>query len=709
MLTQAILACAALAFASSSRAVPPETPKRPVSDQYQGVKVSDDYRWLEDWDSPEVRTWSDAQNAYARSVLDALPSAAAIRARVTELRKSESPDYFDVAWANNRFFALKSQPPKQQPMLVVMDSPDHPEAERVLVDPNEIDAKGTTAIDFFVPSLDGKMVAVSLSEGGSESGTVYVYDVESAKRLGDVIPRVNGGTAGGSLSWNADGTAFLYTRYPRGTERPPQDMDFYQQVSRHILGTPTDDDRLSTGKDFPRIAEVQLQAREDGLYSLASVANGDGGEFAHYLFDQDRTWHPVSAFADKVIRAKFGEDETLDLLSRKDSPRGRLVEVVMGEHGLGKPKTIVPESDAVIEDYLSLRGHLLVNDLVGGVSRVRVFERGALKATLAIGKVSSVGQMVKTGPREAMVRTQTYLNPPAWYRVGMEDMAPKRTALAASPRADYSDCEVIQETAISKDNTKVPLTIIRRKGTRLDGSNPTLLYGYGGFGISETPRYSDVRKVWLEQGGVWVVANIRGGGEFGEEWHTGGNLTNKQNCFDDFHAAMQRLVELKYTNRNKLALMGGSNGGLLMGAMITQHPGEFRAAVSAVGIYDMLRVELSSNGAFNVTEYGTVKDPEQFKAMYAYSPYHNVKDGAVYPSVLFMTGANDPRVDPMQSRKMTARLQGATKSAGPILLRTTASAGHGIGSSLSEQIEEDVDRFAFLFHELGVDHKPMPN
>jgi prolyl oligopeptidase len=290
----------------------------------------------------------------------------------------------------------------------------------------------------------------------------------------------------------------------------------------------------------------------------------------------------------------------------------------------------------------------------------------------------------------------------------LSDDKTTKTALAKASAADYSDCEVVREEAVSKDGTKVPVTIIRRKGTKLDGTNPTILYGYGGYGVSLTPTFSETRKVWLEQGGVWAVASIRGGGEFGEEWHTSGHLTRKQNCFDDFHAVMKRLVELGYTKPEKLGLLGGSNGGLLMGAMLTQHPTDFRATVSSVGIYDMLRVELSPNGAFNVTEFGTVKDPDQFKAMHAYSPYHHVSDGTAFPAVLFMTGANDPRVDPMQSRKMTARLQAAVPADGgrPVLLRTTASAGHGIGSSLQEQIEQEVDRYAFLFHELGVEYKP---
>ena len=248
----------------------------------------------------------------------------------------------------------------------------------------------------------------------------------------------------------------------------------------------------------------------------------------------------------------------------------------------------------------------------------------------------------------------------------------------------------------------IPLNIVRKKGTKLDGQNPTLLYGYGGYGVSESPGFSFPRRLWFDRGGVYVVANIRGGGEFGEEWHKAGNLTKKQTVFDDFAAAAEYLIKQKWTNPQKLALQGGSNGGLLMGALITQHPELMRAVVSSVGIYDMLRVELAPNGAFNVTEFGTVKDPEQFKALYAYSPYHHVVDGTKYPAILMMTGANDGRVAPYHSRKMIARLEEANKSDKPILLRTSSSAGHGIGTALSERIKQLSDMYSFLFAQLGM-------
>jgi prolyl oligopeptidase len=320
--------------------------------------------------------------------------------------------------------------------------------------------------------------------------------------------------------------------------------------------------------------------------------------------------------------------------------------------------------------------------------------------------VAYVGGLVRRQGDDVLFGSQTFVEPFGWYRYDPVSRVVTKLPLSTTSPVSFTDVEVVRDSAVSKDGTHIPMTILMRKGTKLDGNNPTLLYGYGGYGISETPSFSPMRRLWFDNHGVYVVANIRGGGEFGEEWHKNGSLTKKQNVFDDFAACAQHLIDSKYTTSTKLAIMGGSNGGLLMGAELTQHPGLFRAVVSFVGIYDMLRVELFANGAFNVTEFGTVKNPDQFKALYAYSPIHHVKDGTPYPAVLFLTGDNDGRVDPANSRKMTARLQAATSSGLPILLRTSASSGHGIGSSLSVVVEEETDVYSFLFYMLGI--RPNP-
>jgi prolyl oligopeptidase len=721
-----------LAALAQSPAIPkaPDTPRHPVTDEYQGVKVTDDYRWLENWDDPAVKQWSAAENARTREYLDHLPARGAIRERLHQLIAASSAAYYSLQFRAGMLFAMKYQPPQQQPTLVVLRSADDPASARTIFDPNAASAKGSLAMDFYVPSFGGKYVAAALSENGSEDASAHVFEVATGRELGDVVPRVNFATAGGSIAWKADNSGFYYTRYPQGNERPPEDGNFYQQVYFHKLGTDTKQDTYVIGKDFPRIAEIQLRTSDDGRWLLAAVGNGDGGQFAHYLLDLEGHWTQLTHFEDGVVSVKFGVDPALYLLSRKDAPRGQILRLPLEHLDLAQAKIVVPqtpggapgssgdESDrASIQNFVPAWNHLYVIDIMGGPSRVRVFERkasdrgtgGSAPALEQVGQVplppvSAIGQVVSIGAGDVLFYTSTYIAPAAWYYFDAASGKATRTALFETSPVNFDDAEVVREFATSKDGTRVPLNIIRRKGTKLDGSNPTLLYGYGGYSISEMPFFlGSFARTWLDQGGVYVDANLRGGAEYGEEWHKAGNLTRKQNVFDDFQASAQYLIDHKYTSPAHLAILGGSNGGLLMGAAFTQRPDLFRAVVSEVGIYDMLRVELDPNGAFNVTEFGSVKDPDQFKALYAYSPYHHVKNGTAYPAIYMPTGENDHRVNPMQSRKMIARLQAASSSGRPILLRTSAAAGHGsIGAALDEQLDQDADVFSFLFDQLGI-------
>jgi prolyl oligopeptidase len=700
----ALFRSATLAILSVSMAIGqiPPTPKRPVTDTYHGVKVTDDYRWLEKDADPEVKAWSAAQNRYARAFLDAQPLRAALQSQLAKLYGSASSSYSALRYRSGVLFALKSQPPKEQPLLVSMRSASDPASEQVILDPNQIDAKGGTEVDFFEPSHDGKLVAVSLSQGGSESGDLHVYDASNGKPLADVIPHVNNGTAGGSVAWSADNKGFYYTRYPRAGERPAADLGFYQQVWFHKLGTPVGADAYSLGKDFPRIAEILLSASGDGRYILAQMANGDGGEFAHYLLGPGGQWTQVTRLSDSVTEAAFGGDNGLWLLSHEGSPMGKVLRVPLGKPQLANAQTVIPESKFAVRGMVATPHRLYVVDQNGGPMQVRVFdEKGASKGLIPLAPSSSVWQVARLDSDDVLVEAETYLQPPSWSRFDAATGKLQGTALREAAVADYSDTEVLREFAVSKDGARVPLNIIRRKGTKLDGNNAVVLYGYGGYGISLSPFYDKGLRPLLDRGVVFAIANLRGGGEYGEQWHRAGMLTKKQNVFDDFAACAKWLIDQRYTNPKRLAIEGGSNGGLLMGAALTQHPELFAAVVSYVGIYDMLRVELSPNGAFNVTEFGTVKEADQFKALYAYSPYHHVVDGAQYPAVLFLTGANDPRVEPANSRKMTARLQ-ASGSNRPVYLRTTDSAGHGIGTALSERIAQTADVDAFLFAMLGV-------
>ena len=676
--------------------------------------MADDYIWLENFDDPPVRQWTAAQNRNARAYLDGLPARAVLEQRLTSLYARTSANYSGLQSHGGILFALKFQPPLQQPMLITLASPNDLKSERIILDPNQLNTNGTTAIDFFVPSLDGRLVAVSLSENGSEDGSLHFYETATGRKLSDVVPRVQYPTGAGSVAWNTDGSGVYYTRYPHPGERPAEDVNFYQQVYFHKLGAPVAGDKYEIGKEFPRIAEISLETSEDGRYVLASVANGDGGEFAHFLRDPSGPWRQITRFDDQVKLARFGREtrtggeNALYLVSRKGAPRGTILRLALNQAGLANATLIVPESGVVIDNLEPAAGGIYIEDMDGGPSGLRFYDLASKKQTrLPVRGIISVQQMLSPRGNELLFRTIGFIEPYVWneYVPGAAGKSVRPTQLRGTSPADFGDIEVIRKFAASKDGTKIPLNIICKKGTRRNGQNPALLTGYGGYGVSRSPNFDFTRRLWLDQGGVFVVANIRGGGEYGEDWHRAGNLTRKQNVFDDFAACAEYLVREKYASPNKLAIEGGSNGGLLMGALFTQRPALMRAVVSHVGIYDMLRVELDPNGAFNVTEFGTVKDPAQFQALYAYSPYHHVTNGVHYPAVLMLTGEHDGRVNPAQSRKMTARLQAATSSNHPILLRTSASSGHGIGTALNERIAQLADVYAFLFDQLGIQMK----
>jgi prolyl oligopeptidase len=679
----------------------PPTPRRPVTDSYHSIKVTDDYRWLEDFDNPEVKQWSAAQNKISRGFLDALTGRDAIARQLRLIFQPHKATYDLIGERKGIFFAQKSDPQHQHPVIVTLASLDDLASEHVVLDPDAIDPKHLTAVDFARPSVDGRYLAVSLSQSGSESGDLHVYEIASGKPLPDLVPQVNYATAGGDAAWNADGTGFYYTRYPRDGERPAADMHFYQQVYFHKLGDKPENDAYATGKEFPRIAEIALQASRDGRYITASVAIGDGGDHEHWILAPGHPWRQLARVSDNIKALAFGYHDDIFLLSKNGARHGKVLHLGVSEP-LAEGKVVVPESQTVIESVSAGQSGLFVNSLAGGPSEVWFFPSGEKSPVLiALPPVSS-GGCYCPGGGAPVCYLGSYLDPSGFnhYDVRTQKLTP--TALRIAPPVPLDEFEAVREFVISKDGTKVPLNIIRRKGLVLDGSHPTLLTGYGGYGVSQSPFYPGPLVVLLEHGIVLAEANLRGGGEFGEDWHEQGKLTKKQNVFDDFYACARYLIDHGYSEPSKLGVLGGSNGGLLMGAAFTQHPELYRAVVSMVGIYDMLRVELSPNGAFNITEFGTVKEADQFRALYAYSPYHHVKDGTQYPAILMTTGDNDARVDPMQSRKMAARLQ-ATQTRQPVLLRTSSAAGHGIGSLVDEEVDLWTDIDAFLLQELGAE------
>ncbi len=689
----------------AARPAYPPTAKKPVTNTYHGEAVVDDYQWLEDASDLAVKAWVATQNAFSRAALDALPHRAAIGARLEELYATQTSSYSGLRTRPGILFAMKSQPPKQQSFLVAMDGPDRVN-ERVVVDPTTLDPTGATSIDFYAPSLDGSLVAVSLSRAGSEDGTVHVFEVATGRQLPDAVPRVNFPTAGGSVTWDGGAKGFWYTRYPASGERPDADLHFYQQVYYHKLGTGPASDRYEVGKEFLRIAETTLQTSDSGDYVLASVKNGDGGEVMHWLRGPDGQWSQLTQFADQMKAAVLGPDDIVYFLSHKDAPNGKIFSTPAAPPKTG-PRTFqveVPEGSLAIAGFVPTDTRTYVTEMDGGPSRLRIVDvSGRPMPPVPTPEISSVGAVVRTSGDSVLFYNESYTVPGAWFAFDAATGRSTKTKIFRTSNANFDDAEVVRVMAPSKDGTQVPLNIIRKRGVKLDGSHPVLLTGYGGYGSTQAPGFNTRVRMWLDHGGIWAHANLRGGGEYGEAWHLAGNLTKKQNVFDDLAGCAQWLIKNGYTSPNRLAIEGGSNGGLLMGAALTQHPELFRAVVGHVGIYDSLRVELTPNGAFNVTEFGTVRDPDQYRALRAYSPYHNVKDGTAYPAVLLLTGDHDGRVDPSNSRKMAARLQAATSSDHPILLRTSATSGHGIGTALKERIEQDTDVFAFLFQELGME------
>ena len=679
-----------------------DTPKVPVSSTYHGVTVTEDYRWLEDASADATVAWTRAQQDRSAAYFGEVGWRTALRARVEQLLKFERTAYLQLRPGGGAFFALKVQTPRQQPFLVALTDPGDVATERVVVDPDVIDPSGETTIDFFVPSPDGTKVAVSLSEHGTEDGTLHVYDAGTGEVVDEPIPHVN--LIGGSVAWRHDGSGFWYTLCadPAG---------FRKQVWFRDLGDPGD--RLDLAGPFAdeRIAEHRLSASPDGRWVMDRVQKGDSGEWQVFLRGQEASgsWRLVAEVPDKCVRAVLGA-HALYLLSLRDAPRGRVLRLPLTSGGtIAGAEEIVPAGDTVIADLAVTGDTVWVVDMDGGPQQVRAFDaQGEPLAGVEIPPMSSVSShyagLVALGPDLIAWPRESFTEPATWW-LAAPGQAPRPTALRTTAPADLSGFEVTREFATSKDGTQVPISVIAAPGTPRDGTAPALLTGYGGFGISLGPHFDPDLLLWLEQGGVYVVANIRGGGEYGEQWHRAGRLTAKQNCFDDFIACADYLHDTGITRHERLAIMGGSNGGLLMGAVLTQRPDIACAVVAAVPVMDSLRNETSTNGKFNIPEYGTVEDPEQFAALLAYSPYHNVVDGTAYPAVLLTAGEHDSRVDAWHAKKMTARLQQATSSDRPVLLRLK-SGGH-LAGPLDQVIDQTTDWYTFLFHQAGLGYRPI--
>ncbi len=708
LLTAATLTCATSAAALAA------TP----TDTYWNTTIADPYRWLENPATPQVKAWTAQQTAHTRTTLDAIPQRPAIAQHLKTLIGGTSISFSGLSAHANKLFALCTNPAKQQPYIVILDNADHPETARPILDPNTIDPTGHTEIDWWAVSPDGKTLAASLSHNGSETGDLHIFSVATSKETEPPIPRVQY-TAGGSLAWSADSQNFWYTRFP-GNEVAEPEQHFNVQASYHHLNTDDQTDPLALAKNdgLERISEIFLANENAQPAIIATVARGDGGQFAFYLLKPNAPAVKLADYPDNIVAATMAPDGTILAISHAGAPNGKIIRATppFAPGALAHAPTIIPQSQQAIRADGTLNNipniayannKLYVRYMDGGPTEIHEFPpTGGPGKKLPLPPLADIDEMDTMPDGSILFRISTYLQPAYFVKrdpTGKISPAP----LAETSAATFTDAQTTRTFATSKDGTKIPLTIISRKTQPKTGQTPTLLYGYGGYSISLTPEFGGARlRTWLDAGGIWAIANTRGGSEYGEAWHQAGALTHKQNVFDDFTAAATYLIENHITDRQHLALMGESNGGLLMGAMITQHPDLAHAVVARVGIYDMLRVERDPNGAFNTTEFGTVKNKAQFEALYAYSPYHHVRK-APYPAALFTTGETDPRVNPAHSRKFVAALQSATTSSAPILLESSATSGHGIGDPLDATIARDTDILAFLMEELSM-HLPQP-
>jgi prolyl oligopeptidase len=697
----AVLCCSAAVLA----AAPPETALHDVSDSYHGTVVHDPYRWLEQADAPAVQQWIEAQNQHTEAVLGAFDGREAIARRVRALALT-STQQSDPKLSGGTLFYLRQTPPQPQPVLVAQPWPAG--AVRVLVDTNA--SNGDTAISDYWPAPDGRRVAYGTAAGGDENTTIHFVDVATGQVAADALPHTGGGTTPPAVAWDADGKGVTYTRLPLPGSAPPARLQFNAALYHHVFGTPASADTVALANDFSPIAEFILLTSPSGAHAAALVQFGDGNPQSLYL-RQGRRWHKVlgpEARLQIAASSSQGADwdgERLLLLSYQDAPRGQL----LGIDADGHQQVVIPQQDWALNGVAVVKGGYLLAEVAGPQWRVRLFHRDG-KPAASVPLPPNVGVNALVGAADASAALIGYSGwtlPPHWGRYDLGSGA-LTTVFEVKPAADYSKVRAMRLDGRSADGTRVPVTLLALEGTRPDGKRPAILTAYGGFGVVQPPRFTGPYLAWLEHGGVMALANVRGGGEFGEGWHEDGRLAHKQHVFDDFHAAAQALVSERWTNSAHLGITGGSNGGLLMGAALTQHPQDYRAVVSFVGIYDMLRAELWPNGEYNTAEYGTVHNAADFAWLSGYSPLLHVKDGTAYPAVLLITAENDPRVAPWQSRKFAAALQHANRSPHPILLLTRKNEGHGVTSSFSQRVGNTGVMLAFMAQQLELPLEPLP-
>jgi prolyl oligopeptidase len=677
---------------------PPPTRAEALTETLHGVEISDPYRWLEDGDSAEVRAWTEAQNAHTRAVLGRVAGRATIRRELERVLRTGTVSAPEPR--GGRYFYTRREGAQNQPVLYVREGAGAP---RALVDPNKLSAEGTTALDWWYPSHDGRRLAYGLSASGDEISTLHVMDVDAGTDLADRITR----TRAASVAWLPDASGFYYTRYPAPGSVPKEEETYHRRVFLHRLGAdPETDEEVFRPKQIEDWPTVEL-SRDGRWLVVESYPSFDRNDlYLRDLRDPAGKFVAVAegkpAFYDAYVTAA-GE---LFVRTTEGAPRGRVFVARAESPQRAAWRELIPEGAATLNTITIVGTRLFAEYLDKASSRIQVFTRGGRRlravALPVLGTTSSVYGDEEGG--EAFFQFVSFAVPPSVYRYDFLTGRVTEWAKITAPTINAREVVVKQVWYPSKDGTRVSMFLVHRRGLRMTGRNPTVLYGYGGFNVSETPVFNPRGlSLWLRRGGVYAVANLRGGAEYGEEWHRAGMLGRKQNVFDDFAAAAEYLVSSRVTSRERLAIRGGSNGGLLVAAMLAQRPELFRAAVCEVPLTDMLRYHKFLLARLWIPEYGSAEDPAQFRYLRAYSPYHNLREGARYPATLVTTAESDTRVDPLHARKFAARLQAANGAAGPpVLVRIETKAGHGAGKPVAKQIEEATDMWSFVFWQLGV-------
>ncbi len=681
----------------------PAARKSDVVDDYHGTRVPDPYRWLEDPDSPESRAWIEAQNRLTAAYLAEIPARAALRERLTKLWNY--PKYGTPFRKARRYFFFKNDGLQNQSVLYKQASlTADPET---LLDPNVLSEDGTVALSTLAVSEDGRLLAYGTSASGSDWEEFRVRDVAEGRDLSDHLKWIKFSGA----SWTNDDAGFFYSRYPEPGDKALTDVNRFQRLYYHRLGTEQTADVLVYERPDQPDWGMNAEVTDDGRYAVLHVWLGtDRRNRVYYLDLKDARRPKVTGEVVRLLDdfdasyAFVGNDgPVFYFLTDLEAPRKRVIAIDTRHPERARWREIIPQGPDVLDGIQIIHDTFVANYMHDASSRLRLFTlEGRLVKDLPLPTLGSIGAI--SGERkddEMFYAFTSFLYPTTIFRY---DFKSGGTSVFKAPTIDFdpSGYETKQVFYSSKDGTRVPMFITHKKGLHLDGSNPTYLYGYGGFNISLTPSFSVAMLVWLEQGGVYAVPNLRGGGEYGEEWHQAGMHDKKQNVFDDFIAAAEYLIAQGYTSPSKLAIAGGSNGGLLVGAAITQRPELFGAALPAVGVMDMLRFHKFTIGWAWVTDYGSADSAAQFPYLYKYSPLHNIRAGTRYPATLVTTADHDDRVVPGHSFKFTAALQAAQAGPRPVLIEIETKAGHGAGKPTSKLIEEQADRFAFLARNLGM-------